>query len=319
VGRDLATPILTGREDVPSRPRLHPYRRTRASSTTTLGHDRSAFVIAEATEQIQAIGQVFPRVQFELRLRTPNERVQAEIHQLRLRVKFANEVLGEGTSGGEYVDANDRRMRVEVPISRSALAFVNENLQVDRLDLTLSLQGWMRIRREPPDGASEPPAEWTFTSFGVMGMADITLQIARGEWFKRVLEPLGSYEYVLTEMPILKGNTSAVLQRSLAHIREAERHFAEGNDPAVFQYYRAMIEALPGWPTEIFANVPDTNKAGRLNELTLAAKRYYDHGRHLAKEGAQEGDFPVNHREALFAINMAKVLLAEIAAVIRSA
>jgi len=77
-----------------------------------------------------------------------------------------------------------------------------------------------------------------------------------------------------------------------------------------------MIEALPGWPTEIFAGVPDANKGVRLNDQTLAAKRYYDHGRHLATEGAQEGDFPVNHREALFAINMAKVLLAEIAAVI---
>lgn len=273
-------------------------------------------MIAEATEQIQAIGQVFPRVQFELRLRTPNERVQAEIHQLRLRVKFGTEVLGEGTSGGEYVDTNDRRMRIEVPISRSALAFVNENLQADRLDLTLSLEGWMRIRCEPPGAAGDAPAEWTFTSFGVMGVADINLQIARGEWFKRVLEPLGSYQYVLTEMAILKGSARTALQRSLAHIREAERHFAEGNDPAVFQYSRAMIEALPGWPTEIFVSVSDTNKAGRLNELTLAAKRYYDHGRHVAKQGAQEGDFPVNHREALFAINMAKVLLAEIAAVV---
>lgn len=290
-----------------------------SSSTTTLGHDHSAFVMVEATEQVQAIGQVFPRVQFELRLRTPTERVQAEIHHLRLRVKFMNEVLGEGTAGGEYVDTNDRRMRVEVPISRSALAFVNENLRADRLDLTLSLQGWMRIRKEPQGGTGEPPAEWTFTSFGVMGMADINFQIARGEWFKRILEPLGSYEYVLTELPVLKGSASVALQRPLAHIREAERHFAEGNDPAVFQYCRAMIEALPGWPTEIFADVADANKGGRLNELTLAAKRYYDHGRHLAKEGAHEGDFPVNHREALFAINMAKVLLAEIAATISGA
>ena len=292
------------------------------SSTTTLGHNHAAFVIAEATEQIQAIGQMFPRVQFELRLRTPNERVQAEIHHLRLQVKFANEVLGEGTSVGEYVDANDRRMRIEVPISRRALEFINENLQADRLDLTLSLHGWMRIRHDAPNGAagtSKPSADWSFTSFGVTGMADIHLQIARGEWFKRVMEPLGSYEYVLTEMPILKGSASAALTRSLAHIREAERHFAEGNDPAVFQYCRAMIEALPGWPKEIFARMVDTNKAGCLDDLTLAVKRYYDHGRHLAKAGTQEGDFPINHREALFALNTAKVLLAEIAAVLGGA
>ncbi len=292
------------------------------SSTTTLGHNRSAFVIVEATEQIQAIGQVFPRVQFELRLHTPNERVDAEIHHLRLQVKFANEVLGEGVCAGDYVDSNDRRIRIDVPVSRRALAFVNENLQADRLDLTLSLQGWMRIRYEETKrdpGSSQPPGEWSFTTFGVMGMADIQLQIARGEWFKRVLEPLGSYEYVLTEVPVLKGHAGAALQRSLAHIREAERHFAEGHDPAVFQYCRATIEALPGWPKEIFAGMADTSKAGYLDELTLAAKRYYDHGRHLAKDGAQEGAFPVNHREALFAINTAKVLLAEIAAVLGGA
>lgn len=292
------------------------------SSTTTLGHNRSAFVMVEATEQIQAIGQVYPRIQFELRLRTPNERVQAEIHYLRLQVKFKGEALGEGTTAGDYVDSNDRRMRIDVPISRSALGFVTENLQADRLDLTLSLQGWMRIRYEATDGdpgSNEPPGEWWFTTFGVMGMADIQLQIARGEWFKRVIEPLGSHEYVLTEMPILKSAAGTTLQASLRQLREAERHFVEGNDPAVVQHCKGMIEALPGWPKEIFKGLADTSKAEHLDRLVHAAKQYYDHGRHIAQHGANEGDFPVNHREALFAINMAKVLLAEIAAVIGGA
>jgi hypothetical protein len=289
------------------------------SSQTTLGHNRSAFVVAEATDQIQAIGTVHPRILFELRLRTPNERVKAEIHHLRLQVKFAGEVLGEGTSAGDFVDSHDRRIRIEVPISRTALGFVGERLTSDRLDLTLSLQGWMRIRYEAVEGEptyNEPPGEWWFTTFGVMGMAEILLQIARGDWFKRVLEPLGSYEYLLTELPILKASPTTALLASRRQLQEAERHFAEGNDPAVFQHCKGMIEALPGWPKDIFSGMTDASKAKRLDAMVHAAKQYFDHGRHIAQDGAQEGDFPVNHREALFALNMAKVLLAEVAAVV---
>jgi hypothetical protein len=293
------------------------------SSQITIGGNRFAFVHAEATDNIFAVGQVYPRVQFELRMRTNSDKVQAELHYLKLRVVFANEVLGEGTSHGDYLGLYDHRVRIEVPMTRTGLGFVAENLQADRLDLTLSLSGWMRIKYEGEEGQTvfnEPPGEWHFQAFGGHhAMADISLQIARGDWFKRVLEPFGTYEYVLTEIPVLRGLAGTVLQKPLAHIKEAERHFAEGNDPAVFSYCRAMIESLPGWPKEIFSGIADQNKAKRLDEMTHAAKQYYDHGRHLAHDGEHEGDFPVNHREALFAINMAKVLLAETAAVLGGA
>jgi hypothetical protein len=104
------------------------------SSQTTLGHNHSAFVTVEATDNIQALGTVHPRVLFELRLRTNSEKVQSEIHYLRLQVKFAGEVLGEGASSGDFVDSHDRRMRIEVPMTRTALGFVSENLQADRVD-----------------------------------------------------------------------------------------------------------------------------------------------------------------------------------------
>lgn len=292
------------------------------TSQITLGHNRAAFVLAEATDNVISFGAVYPRVKFELRLRTNNERVQAEIHYLRLRVSFGNEVLGEGSTTGDSIGHYDNRVHIEVPITRTALGFVNENLQADRLDLTLSLQGWMRVKYEAHDGQTVydvPPGEWSFTTFGINHMAEIRLQIARGDWFKRVLEPLGSYEYLLTEVPLLRGQLAAALQSSLRQIKEAERLFAEGNDPAVFLHCKGMVEALPGWPKDIFAAMVDRSKAKVLDELTLAAKQYFDHGRHIAQDGSQTGDFPVNHREALFAINMAKMLLAEIAAVVGGA
>ena len=289
-----------------------------SSSQTTLGDNRT-FVLVEATDSVQGLGSVLPRVQFELRLRACSEKVQAEIHYLRLRVTFGNEMLGEGTSSGDYIGAYDNRLRIEVPMTRTALWHLTEHLQADRLDLTLSLQGWMRLKYEVEEGQpgyNQPPGKWWFHAFGGngRGMAEIRLQIARSDWFKRVLEPLGSHEYLLSEVPLLKGGAGVFLQKSLGHIKEAERHFAEGNDPAVFQYCKGVIEALPGWPKEIFSALVDQNKAKRLDDMVLAAKQYYDHGRHIAQNGAQEGDFPVNHREALFALNMAKVLLAETAA-----
>ena len=290
-----------------------------SSSSTTIGDHRS-FVLIEATDSVQGVGEVFPRVQFELRLRTNREKVQAEIHYLRLRVKFGNELLGEGTSSGDFIGPYDNRIRIEVPVTRTALGYVTEHLRAERLDLTLSLQGWMRIKYEVEEGQTgynQTPGEWWFHAFGANGggMADINLQIARGDWFKRVLEPLGSHEYLLSEVPLLKGGAGIQLQASLNHIKEAERHFAEGNDPSVFFHCKGMIEALPGWPKEIFSALPDKNKAKHLDGIVHSAKLYYDHGRHIAQDGDQEGDFPVNHREALFALNMGKTLLAEIAAV----
>lgn len=228
----------------------------------------------------------------------------------------------KGYAHGEFIGHYDNRVRVEIPIPRTALGFVTERVQADRLDLTLSLQGWMRIKYQASEGdpGFSEANVWNFFAFGGNhAMADINLQIARGEWFKRVLEPLGSYEYLLSEVPLLKGGAGLPFQKSLGHIKEAERHFAEGNDPAVFQYCKGMIEALPGWPKDIFSALVDKNKAKHLDDMVLAAKQYFDHGRHIAQDGTQEGDFPVNHREALFALNTAKTLLAEVAAVLAGA
>lgn len=289
------------------------------SSNTTLGHHHHAFLSVEASDQVYAIGTVIPRLQLELRIRTPRESVEAEIHYLRLQLKFAGEVIGEGRAAGEHVGRYEVRVRVEVPVTRSALGFVNERLTADRLDLTLALQGWMRLRydlREGEQAFDPPPGEWWFTTFGVASMAELSLQLPRSEWFKRILEPIGAHEYLLTEIPLLRGRFGSPLAASHRQLLEAERHYAEGNDASVFFHCKAAIEALPGWPKDIFGSLADRAKAQRLDDLVKATKSYYDHGRHVATEGSQQGDFPVNHREALFTLNTAKVLLAETASVL---
>lgn len=290
------------------------------STQTTLGHLHYAFVNVEATGLIYTRGEVLPRLSIELKFRTPRERVQAEIHFLRMQVQYANEVLAEGATAGEFVDFHDRRLVIEAPITRPALEFVNERLTGDRVDLTLQLSGWMRIRYQPEEGEALPagaePDEWTFTTFGVMSVSAITLQVPRGEWFKRVIEPIGTHEYLLTEIPLLKGGIGASLEKSYKQVLEAERHWVTGNDPSVFFHCKGAIEALPGWPESIFDPLPDRTKAEYLNRLVHSAKSYFDQGRHIARTGTQEGEFPVDHREAQFALALTKVLLAETAAVL---
>jgi hypothetical protein len=289
------------------------------SSTISLGHHHHAFVNAEAVDAVSAMGSLIPRLSIKLKLRTPRERIEAEIHYLRMQVKFANELIGEGSAAGEYVNSIERRLSVEVPITRAALDFVNEQLVGDQVELHLGLQGWMRIRYELDQGeqAYAPgPGQWWFTTFGVQSIAELLLQVPRSEWFKRVLEPIGNHEYLLTEIHLLKGGIGASLGASYKQLREAERHYASGNDPSVFFYCKGAIEALPGWPSNIFDSVIDRTQAERLSALVKSAKDYFDHGRHIAQEGAWQGDFPVDHREALFALNLSKVLLAQTATVL---
>ncbi len=46
----------------------------------------------------------------ELKLRTHREKVEAEIQYLRMQVKFADELVGEGTAAGEYLNSIERRL-----------------------------------------------------------------------------------------------------------------------------------------------------------------------------------------------------------------
>jgi hypothetical protein len=48
----------------------------------------------------------------------------------------------------------------------------------------------------------------------------------------------------------------------------------------------------------------------------LAAGNYLHLGRHAADGGPQQGEFPVDHGDAAFALNLAKLLLAHAARVL---
>jgi hypothetical protein len=263
-------------------------------------------------------GNVLPRLSFQLVARTPREKMQVQIHQLHAELRCANEALGVATVTGLWPSFGDCHFSIDVPASRQALSFISEQFRGDTLDLKLVLSGWLYVLREAdPDDrkvmSAPDPGEWGFVSVGRGSTTELQVRVSRGDWLKQVLEPIGTLEYVLTEIALPKGAAGSTFSKALAHLREAERQYALGHDASVFSYCKAMTEAMPGWPKDIFSALVDRQQAEILDALLKDAVDYFNRGRHVAQEGEQKGEFPIDHRAAWFALTLSKVLFAEIA------
>lgn len=263
-------------------------------------------------------GRVLPRLSFQLVARTPREKLKVQIHQLQAELLCANEALGVATVTGLWPSFSDFNFSIDIPLSRQALAFLNEQFSGDVLDLTLVLTGWLHVLRQPDADeqrfASTPEAgEWGFVSVGRGSSAQLQVRVSRSDWLKQVLEPIGTLEYVLTDIALPKGAAATDFANALAHLCEAERQYQLGHDPDVFAHCKAMTEALPGAPKAVFAALVDQQQAEILNALLKDAVDYFNRGRHVVQQGEQKGQFPVSHRDARFALTLSKILLAEIA------
>jgi hypothetical protein len=269
-------------------------------------------------EQVTARGTVRPRLFITLYAGTTREKRFVDIHLLRGTLIFENEQLGEGFITGLKLNYVDRPLTLEVPISREALQYVTDRATGERIDFILELSGWMEVFREltadDPAYAGESPApgERGFIPVGGGGHGQVRMQIARSDWFTQVMEPVGTLSYVVTEIPLPKGAATTVFQPVLGHLREAERSYATGSDAAVFFHCRAALEALhPGSPKDTFSQLPDPDLAECMNALMKESVDYLHRGRHTQKEGEQRGEFPVDHADALFALAMTRLLIAQ--------
>ncbi len=124
---------------------------------------------------------------------------------------------------------------------------------------------------------------------------------------------MGLGSHVLMEMPVPVVPDRKRWEDALTHLARAEQQFASGNDPGVFQYCRAMIDSLEGYPKQIFSKLGDESKRQQIDELLNQTGKYFHAGRHVSKAGPQEGEFPVDHRDAEFALALAKFFLAYMA------
>jgi hypothetical protein len=264
-----------------------------------------------------ARGVAYPRLFITLSGATTREKRFVDIHLLRGGLIFDNEQLAEGFLTGASLNYVDRPLTLEVPISREAIQYVTDRITGDKIDFILELSGWLEVHRQPTDddppvfGEMPTPGEHGFIPVGGGGRGQIRMQIDRGHWFTQVMEPVSSLSYVVTEIPLPKGSATAGFQPVLNHLREAERSYATGDDAGVFFRCRAAVEALPGAPKDIFNGLSDPDLAACMNALMKESVDYLHRGRHTQREGDQRGEFAVDHADALFALAMTRLLVAQ--------
>lgn len=169
---------------------------------TTLGDGTTTWALLRA-ESVHGRGVAFPRIAFLIRARTPRERMTVQLPVLR------GEILGQGLLTGSYIYSSDAQLTLEVPVSPACLEYLDRSVIGSRIDVTLRLSGWLRGRDDNTDGrrfANSPEAgEWIFQGFGEGRQTDLTFQVARSDWFSQVLEPIGTLNYICTEIALPRG------------------------------------------------------------------------------------------------------------------
>lgn len=135
----------------------------------SLGDVRRAWVLLDA-DRVTGQGMVAPRLCFQMRARTPRERMAVEIHLMRAELVIGPERLGEGFLTGIPLAHGERPITIEIPVSRPALDYLESISPAERVDLELRLTGWLRGRDENEDAqrfVGDPaPGEAVFQHFG---------------------------------------------------------------------------------------------------------------------------------------------------------
>ena len=202
---------------------------------------------------------------------------------------------------------------------QAALAYlIDPQPPQGRITLTLVFRGLLRYRHSYPTGDARgqglgEPDTWHVESTGNHSFVDLDVQVARSDWYEQVVQQLGVGAFLITPLYLPHGVDA--WQASLRHMDDALRALIQGNPPGVFGACRAAIDALPGDKIDIFAAMPEGKKRDAIDELTKSVGKYLHSGRHVVSNtgGEQAGEFPVDQRDALFAHDMTKILLSEIA------
>lgn len=176
----------------------------------------------------------------------------------------------------------------------------------------------LRYRHSFPQGDGRAqglgePDTWHIETVSAQGLTELDVQVARSDWYEQVVEKLGVGSYLITPLYLPYGLEA--WQPTLGHLNDALRALVQGNPPGVFGECRAAIDALPGDKTDIFAAMSEGKKRDAIDELTRGIGKYIHSGRHVVPNtgGEQAVEFPVDQRDAVFAYNMTKLLLSQIA------
>lgn len=275
-------------------------------------------------DSIGGTGRVLPRLYFVLRARTSREAIGVRISQLNARLTFDGELLGTGVVGdaGEEVPCvGDKQVHLELFVDRDAIRFVQDRSHGSNLSFELEFRGALHVRDDRPEGEGLLNPEFKRGEWHLVPVkpSKLPMTFARSDWVTNVLEPLGVGEYVSMEVPLPGVPERERWRAALKHVEEAQRHFGMGNDAAVLQSCHAAFESLEGAPKHIFDGVTDGKKREAVDQLLKQTKSYLNSGRHVSEsDSPQRGRFPIDHRDAEFALYLSRVFLAYTAKLLAS-
>jgi hypothetical protein len=279
-------------------------------------------------ESIEGAGRLSPQLRLRFRAR-PTEGAKVILEDLTLRLEYQQEFIGEGRVMDENFLRDFSQVTFEVVTSQRLLRHITDGLQPTGsvVGLNAKVFGFAVVSRDKTDSASQwiplstDPAPGEYRRIIVRSsMGWTALQVARTDWYDKVLAPTRNEQYRYLEIALPKDDNALRKEWDLAvsHLVDAERAYATGDDPAVFDYLRAALDSLPGSKTNILAGISDTYKRKDLDALLKQAGKFLHIGRHVSAEGPDQGTFPVDHLDAALAIDLMRVLFSHLSLMLAS-
>ena len=272
-------------------------------------------------KSVASLGRIIPRLQLNFEGR-PESYTKVVLDDATLRLEFRNELIGEGRVTGIEITYDRSAVTFEVVTSQRLLRHVTDGLTsadpVVQLDARLHGRGRVRVDPSAPESNRmarpvgwEPGQWWPFALHAGMPSA---LQFSRADWYQQVLSPTRSerFRYLEVALPLDDSALGAEWGKAVGLLVNAERAYAAGDDPSVFQQLRGALDSLPGAKQQILAGISDDKKRADLENLLKQAGQFLHDGRHVAADGEQAGTFPVNHLDAAFAVDLMRVLLSRL-------
>jgi hypothetical protein len=281
---------------------------------------RDWLILRRSDNPFAATGGPLPQIAVPIEARVTDRDIAIEILRLAFDLKIGSTLVGQGEIGPyTYLHTEPTYLQATATCPQTALShLVNPEPPQGRITLNILLKGLLRYQHSFPQGDGRAqglgePDTWHIETIGNQSLVDLDIQVARSDWYEQVVEKLGVGSYLITPLYLPYGMPS--WESTLGHMNAALRALVQGNSPGVFGECRAAIDALPGAKTGIFAAMPEGKKRDAIDELTKSVGKYIHSGRHVVPNtgGEQAGEFPADLRDALFAYNMTKLLLSQIA------
>lgn len=255
-------------------------------------------------EQIRGDGRVISVIIVVAQMATLVEEVRVIPFHMTAKLQLGNDVIGQGglRRCGREIRVYPSQVEFELQTTQRAINFVNEQFREDYLNFSLIFD---LLVQHTNDKTNQNRIIKTADS-------GLSFRVSRLDWLKQVLEPIKYADFTLIELPVPQVPNREQWTKALNHIDEAEAQYRTGNDPGVFSRCYAAYEAIK--PVEKhLESVANEDKRNAIKSMFDNMRRFYNKGRHVEKAGAESGEFPVDHRDAEFAIYLIKSSVAYLA------